>query len=72
MLLSELQRYLHHHPRSSLQELSESLHVDADALRGMLSHLIRKGRVHQLKTKPCTHCSSCNQETLEFYEWVGR
>lgn len=72
MLLTELQCYLYQHPRSSLQKLSESLHMDADALRGMLSYLICKDCVHQIKAKPYTHCSSCSQETLEFYEWISR
>ncbi|MEQ8999023.1 MAG: FeoC-like transcriptional regulator [Coleofasciculus sp. B1-GNL1-01] len=45
--------------------------IHADALRGMLNRLIRKGRVQKLPTpKRCHHCVDCSQESLEFYEWI--
>lgn len=44
-------------------------HIDADALRGMLQQLVRKGRVRKLPILPCCQgCVSCRPEHLEFYE----
>jgi putative ferrous iron transport protein C len=71
MILKELQHYLSHHSRSSLQDLSQALQIDAEALRGMLDHLIRKGRVHKVNSAGCARCSSCPPEAFELYEWVN-
>jgi hypothetical protein len=70
MLLRELQTYLETHRRASLADLSQTLHVEADAVRGMLTPLIRKGRVCKVEGASCPGCHSCAPETLEFYEWV--
>jgi putative ferrous iron transport protein C len=71
MILQELQSYLRTHPRSSLEELTQHFQSDADALRGMLSSLIRKGRIRKVEGKQCGGCHSCLPESLEFYEWVN-
>lgn len=71
MLLHELQTYLKQRHRASLQEIHQQFHIEADALRGMLTPLIRKGRVRKLESKPCSHCHSCAPESLEVYEWVN-
>ncbi len=70
MLLRDLQAYLKTHHRASLAELSQRLRMDVDAVRGMLSPLIRKGRVYKVDSASCPGCHSCAPETLEFYEWV--
>lgn len=70
-MLSHLQTYLKQNHRASLAELAHHFHTDADALRGMLQQLIRKGRVCQLDSKACGGCHSCHPETLEFYEWIA-
>ena len=72
MLLQELQLYLKQHQRVSLQEIEQHFHIDANALRGMLQQLIRKGRIHQLASKACGQCHSCAPETLELYEWIAK
>jgi hypothetical protein len=52
--------------------LTHHFQMDADALRGMMVPLIRKGRVHQSMGQPCSKCHSCAPESLELYEWVGK
>jgi len=70
MILQQLQTYLRTHPKTSLEELSRQFHSDADALRGMLHSLMRKGRVRQLDGKQCGGCHCCAPESLELYEWI--
>ncbi|MGI0495539.1 FeoC-like transcriptional regulator [Alkalinema pantanalense CENA528] len=70
MLLQELQTYLRTHHHSSLQEMSQHSQSDADALRGMLDHLIRKGRVQKSVRQSCNQCHCCPPESLEMYTWV--
>jgi DNA-binding MarR family transcriptional regulator len=70
MILQQLQTYLRSHPPTSLLELEQQFKVDADALRGMLDQLIRKGRIRKLEGKQCGGCHSCAPESLELYEWV--
>ncbi len=70
MLLHDLQSYLKHHRRASLQEIGQQLHMDVDALRGMLNQLIRKGRVQKTEGSKCAHCCNCAPEAIEFYEWL--
>jgi len=71
MILQQLQNYLRTHPQTSLEELTHHFQSDADALRGMLAQLIRKGRVRKLAGKQCGGCHSCAPESLELYEWVN-
>ncbi|WP_373540908.1 FeoC-like transcriptional regulator [Chamaesiphon sp.] len=70
MILQQLQAYLRTIPSASLEELARHFKIDADALRGMLDPLIRKGRVRKLSGKKCGGCQSCAPESLELYEWV--
>ena len=71
MLLQELQAYLRQHHRASLQDMEKFFHTDADALRGMLNQLMRKGRVQKMEGSKCAHCSQCAPAAIEFYEWVN-
>lgn len=70
MILQHLQHYLRAHPKTSLEELANHFQIEADALRGMLNPLIRKGRVRKLAGQQCGGCHSCAPESLELYEWV--
>jgi predicted transcriptional regulator len=70
MILQQLQIYLRDRSRASLEELNQHFHIDADALRGMLASLMRKGRVHKIEGKQCGQCHSCAPESLEIYEWI--
>jgi putative ferrous iron transport protein C len=71
MILKDLQQYLRQHQTTTLDELARHFAIEPDALRGMLSQLVRKGRVRQLETKKCGKCHSCAPETLELYEWIN-
>lgn len=71
-MIIQLQTYLQTHSQSSLEELARHFQSDADAIRAMLTPLIRKGRVRQLPSKQCGGCHSCHSESLEFYEWVTK
>jgi putative ferrous iron transport protein C len=72
MILSELQQFLAQHKKASLSDLILHFRIDADALRGMLNRLIRKGRVRKMADgHKCGGCHSCSPETIEFYEWIN-
>lgn len=71
MLLRDLQNHLKDRRRASLAELEQQFKIDADALRGMLEQLIRKGRVCKVNGKTCGGCHSCAPETIEIYEWIA-
>ena len=71
MILKELQDFVLDYHRVSLAEMELHFHIDGDALRHMLSKLIRKGRVRKVAMgDKCHGCTSCNPDTIEFYEWV--
>jgi predicted ArsR family transcriptional regulator len=73
MILAELRRYVAEHRRVSLMDIANRFDTDADALRGMLTVLERKGRVRKLAPGSlCTSgCAKCGQTAPELYEWVG-
>lgn len=74
MILSELRSYLADNRRAALIDLQHRFAVDADALRGMLSVLERKGRVRKLPagTRCGGGCSQCDPASVEIYEWLDR
>lgn len=55
----------------SLYELSTHFKTSPDAMRGMLSHWERKGRVVQEQSGCSKGCVSCSEEHLEMYRWCG-
>ena len=72
MILKELQQFVAQHKKVSLADLQLHFRIDADALRGMLNRLIRKGRIRKMEhSKKCGGCHSCADEAIEFYEWVN-
>ena len=73
MILSELKSYLAEHRRADLTDMSTRFATDAEAMRGMLDHWIRKGRVRRLpEGESCGKASCCcSEHTPEIYEWVG-
>ncbi len=71
MILKELQEFVLDYHRVSLAEMELHFHMDGDALRQMLSKLIKKGRVRKVPIPDkCHGCTFCNPDTIEFYEWV--
>ncbi|MFW6264226.1 MAG: FeoC-like transcriptional regulator [Cyanobacteriota bacterium] len=72
MILKELQAFVLKYHRVSLAEMELHFHVDGNALRPMLNKLVRKGRIRKLSIPDqCHGCTSCNPDTIEFYEWVN-
>ena len=71
MILRELQEFVLDSHRVSLAELELHFHMDGDPLRQMLKKLIKKGRVIKVSNShKCHGCTSCDPDTMEFYEWV--
>ncbi len=69
MILSELRGYLKERRRVALTDLVNRFDTDADALRGMLAVLERKGRVRKLPAVACSSgCNKCDPADLELYE----
>lgn len=71
MILSEVRSYLQTHRRAALADMAIRFNTDPDALRGMLSKWVAKGRVVKLPVgTPCgSTCCHCDPQTIEIYEW---
>lgn len=68
-MLLEVKQYLLNRNICSLIELSKHFKTSPDAMRGILSHWVRKGHVIA-ETVGCNQgCSSCMPEQLEMYRW---
>ena len=71
-MLSEIRTYLSKRGRAPIGDLVNHFDADADAIRGMLGHFIRKGHVRRLEgAGDCSGCNKCDAFTFEAYEWVG-
>ena len=72
-MLFEIRAYLAQRRVASLHDLAVHFQLEADTLRGMLQHWIRKGKVR--KHGSCGTCASgcggCGATLTEFYEWVA-
>ena len=73
MILSRVSDYLRLHRQASLLDMSIGLDTDAEALRGMLDVLQRKGRVRKLPrgTACGGGCMKCKIDTVELYAWAS-
>jgi len=72
MILSDLRTYLKDNRRVTLNDLVLHFHVDANALRGMLSKWVSKGKV-RISPAPSncgTSCCKCDPLLTEIYEWI--
>jgi putative ferrous iron transport protein C len=72
MILADVRDYLATRRRAPLADLTARFQVDADALRGMLEHWIRKGRLRRIDAgaSACGGCCGCAEKLPEVYEWV--
>ncbi|PPD22820.1 MAG: sugar metabolism transcriptional regulator [Methylomonas sp.] len=72
MILAELRDYLQEKKRVSLNDLVMRFQVDAEALRGMLSKWISKGRLKksQAGANCGGSCCKCDPALTEIYEWI--
>ncbi|MBW5802858.1 hypothetical protein FIV31_05480 [Coxiella endosymbiont of Ornithodoros amblus] len=71
MLLS-IKAFLKERQSANLQELSLHFCKQPEAMRGLLAHWIRKGKIRcQKKPTDCgTKCQLCQPQFVEFYRWV--
>lgn len=73
MILADLRSYLQLRHRVPLNDLVTHFQIDADALRGMLSKWMSKGKVRLVSGKNAncgTSCCQCDPLLTEIYEWV--
>ncbi len=71
MIFSDVRQHIKIHRSVTLRDLMIRFDVDADALRGMLSLLVDKGKVAKKSaTSECgTGCCKCDSTLVEIYEW---
>ncbi len=73
MILSDIKKYLLTNKQITLGELCIHFDTEPDAMRGMLEHWIRKGKVmkHTFEESCSNGClKCCNHDAMEIYEWV--
>jgi hypothetical protein len=72
MILSDLKAYMQQRRRVVLNELIVHFNMDANALRGMLSKWISKGKIKKSSTETAcgTSCCKCDPAMTEIYEWL--
>lgn len=72
MSLIALKQYLKQVQMTSLQNLCRHFNAEAETVRCLLAHWIRKGNVKQCTKKPAcaTKCFKCPVADIELYEWI--
>lgn len=72
-MLVKVRSYLSERGRVSLRDLVWHFQVEPDAMRGMLEHWIRKGKIiREASCPPCgSGCCQCPSDLTEFYSWNG-
>jgi len=75
VILAELRDYLRERGQTSLQDMALHFDSEPDALRGMLEHWIRKGKVSRRGASATCgssggSCTQCNPTTVEIYVWI--
>ena len=72
MSLLDVKQHLIQVKITSLGSIAQHFHCDAELMRNMLGHWVRKGCVRQFsKTPGCgERCGKCNVLEYEIYEWV--
>ena len=73
MILSDIKKYLLTNKQITLGELCIHFDTEADAMRGMLEHWIKKGKVkkHAFEESCSNGClKCCNRGAMEIYEWM--
>ena len=68
-MLSNVGRFLEDRGTASLADIARHLDADPGAVRGMLDHWVRKGKVCQVPLA-CGGCTECDPTTVEMYRWL--
>lgn len=69
-MLTEIRDYLAERSAASLTEMANRFRADPEALRPMLDHWIRKGKVRRSDGGRCGGCVGCAAADVELYEWI--
>lgn len=74
MILTEVRDYLKQQGQAPLRDLALTFGMEQEAMRAVLDHWMRKGRVEKLPqgTACGGGCSSCAPQTVEIYRWCGK
>jgi hypothetical protein len=73
MTPSEVKRYLAERKVAPLIDIAVHFDMEPDAVRGLLGHWIRKGRVRLHQDESCNSggcCGDCGTHSKEVYEWL--
>lgn len=71
MILTELRTYLILNKRMPLIDIANHFDVTPDAIKGMLDHWIRKGKVRHIEGSVCNKgCCKTDPANLIIYEWI--
>lgn len=68
-MLVGVRDYISERGSCSLAEISDYFTMSPEAMRGVLSHWIRKGKITREFLGCNKGCVSCAPEMLEFYYW---
>ena len=69
-MLIEVKSYVSGRGACTLAELSTHFDTSPDALRGMLAHWVRKGKIVRENSGCSKGCMNCTPEQLEVYRWI--
>lgn len=71
MILSDIKRYLQERQQATLSDIALHFDAEPDAVRGMLEHWVRKGKVERrLLHDACgSGCNKCDLSGTEIYLW---
>jgi len=71
MILTEVRDYIRSRGLVALRDLALEFDMEEQAMRGVLEHWERKGRIRRLpKGTSCTGCSTCSPEDIEIFKWL--
>jgi predicted ArsR family transcriptional regulator len=73
VILSQISSYLAERGQATLADIALHFDADPEAVRGMLDHWVRKGRVEQRKVEAAcgTSCQRCDPAAMVLYIWRG-
>ena len=70
-MLIKINEFLAARGQATVMEMSQYFGISIEVLRGMLTHLVYKGRIVYEEVGCSKGCTSCSPEQLELYRWVG-
>lgn len=72
MILTEVRDYIRARGQVALRDLVLRFDMEEQAMRGVLEHWERKGKLEKLPSgTTCSGCTDCAPEAVEIYRWTG-